>query len=120
MSISNNGHPCFPWIFGQSSANLLLSVAQIIAKTGEILAHKSDQIERSRLTLNFNLHTSSVLFSPDNHLSLPKMKYIFSQEQLVIPENVKIHIRSRIVTVEGPRGNLPLSLNHPPPTATVF
>lgn len=32
------------------------------------------------------------------------MRYIFSQEQLVIPEDVKIHIRSRIVTVEGPRG----------------
>jgi len=32
------------------------------------------------------------------------MKYIFSQEQLVVPEGVKIHIRSRIVTVEGPRG----------------
>ena len=32
------------------------------------------------------------------------MKYIFSEEQLVVPEDVKIHIRSRIVTVEGPRG----------------
>jgi ribosomal protein L6P/L9E len=32
------------------------------------------------------------------------MKYIFSQEQLVIPDDVKIHIRSRIVTVEGTRG----------------
>jgi hypothetical protein len=35
---------------------------------------------------------------------LLKMKYIFSQEQLVVPDDVKIHIRSRIVTVEGPRG----------------
>jgi len=32
------------------------------------------------------------------------MLYIYSQEQLEIPENVKIHIRSRVVTVEGPRG----------------
>jgi large subunit ribosomal protein L9e len=34
------------------------------------------------------------------------MLYIYSQEQLEIPENVKIHIRSRVVTVEGPRGRL--------------
>jgi large subunit ribosomal protein L9e len=40
------------------------------------------------------------------------MKYIFSQEQLVIPEDVKIHIRSRIVTVEGPRGKLTKDLSH--------
>ncbi|KIX04876.1 uncharacterized protein Z518_05747 [Rhinocladiella mackenziei CBS 650.93] len=40
------------------------------------------------------------------------MKYIFSQEQLVIPEGVKIHIRSRIVTVEGPRGKLTKDLSH--------
>lgn len=41
---------------------------------------------------------------PNNPQPLLKMKYIFSSEQLVIPDNVKIHIRSRIVTVEGPRG----------------
>ncbi|KAK4949781.1 60S ribosomal protein L9B [Elasticomyces elasticus] len=40
------------------------------------------------------------------------MKYIFSQEQLVIPDDVKIHIRSRIVTVEGPRGKLTKDLSH--------
>ncbi|KAJ9646174.1 uncharacterized protein PV06_02004 [Exophiala oligosperma] len=40
------------------------------------------------------------------------MKYIFSSEQLVIPDNVKIHIRSRIVTVEGPRGKLTKDLSH--------
>ncbi|KAJ9607668.1 60S ribosomal protein L9B [Cladophialophora chaetospira] len=40
------------------------------------------------------------------------MKYIFSQEQLVIPEDVKIHIRSRIITVEGPRGKLTKDLSH--------
>ncbi len=34
------------------------------------------------------------------------MLYIFSQEELKIPEGVKIHIRSRIVTVEGPRGTI--------------
>ncbi|KAF7629093.1 hypothetical protein AFLA_004433 [Aspergillus flavus NRRL3357] len=33
-----------------------------------------------------------------------KMRYIHSEERLPIPENVKIHIRSRVVTVEGPRG----------------
>jgi ribosomal protein L6P/L9E len=35
------------------------------------------------------------------------MRYIFSNELLEIPENVKIKIRSRIVTVEGPRGEIP-------------
>ncbi|KIV88330.1 hypothetical protein PV10_08022 [Exophiala mesophila] len=40
------------------------------------------------------------------------MKYIFSEEQLVVPEDVKIHIRSRIVTVEGPRGKLVKDLSH--------
>lgn len=35
------------------------------------------------------------------------MKYIFSQEQVVVPDDVKVHIRSRIVTVEGPRGAQP-------------
>ncbi|EXJ86120.1 60S ribosomal protein L9-B [Capronia coronata CBS 617.96] len=47
------------------------------------------------------------------------MKYIFSQEQLVIPEDVKIHIRSRIVTVEGPRGKLTKDLSHIAVTFTV-
>ncbi|RMZ84197.1 hypothetical protein DV738_g624, partial [Chaetothyriales sp. CBS 135597] len=40
------------------------------------------------------------------------MRYIFSQEQLVIPEGVTVHIRSRIVTVEGPRGKLTKDLSH--------
>lgn len=35
------------------------------------------------------------------------MKYIFSEEQVIVPENVKVHIRSRVVQIEGPRGNLP-------------
>jgi len=40
------------------------------------------------------------------------MKYIFTQEQLVVPEDVKISIRSRIVSVEGPRGKLTKDLSH--------
>lgn len=47
---------------------------------------------------NFNPLTSSTL-----HHS-PSMRYIFSNELLEIPEDVKIKIRSRVVTVEGPRG----------------
>ncbi|EXJ77607.1 60S ribosomal protein L9-B [Capronia epimyces CBS 606.96] len=47
------------------------------------------------------------------------MKYIFSQEQLVIPEDVKIHIRSRVVTVEGPRGKLTKDLSHIAVTFTI-
>jgi hypothetical protein len=34
----------------------------------------------------------------------PKMKYIHSQESLTVPEGVKVHIKTRIVTVEGPKG----------------
>jgi hypothetical protein len=34
------------------------------------------------------------------------MKYIHSQETLDIPEGVKVNIKARIVTVEGPRGTL--------------
>merc|ERR1711939_364521 len=51
-------------------------------------------------------------FANNNPTPLLKMKYIFSQEQLVIPDNVKIHIRSRIVSVEGPRGKLTKDLSH--------
>jgi ribosomal protein L6P/L9E len=32
------------------------------------------------------------------------MKYIHSQETLAVPEGVKVHIKTRVVTVEGPRG----------------
>ncbi|MCJ1367390.1 hypothetical protein MMC16_006523 [Acarospora aff. strigata] len=40
------------------------------------------------------------------------MKYIHSQETLTIPENVKMNIKSRIVTVEGPRGKLVKDMSH--------
>ncbi|KAI9738696.1 MAG: 60S ribosomal protein L9B [Cirrosporium novae-zelandiae] len=40
------------------------------------------------------------------------MRYIHSQEQLTIPEGVKIHIKARVVTVEGPRGKLIKDLSH--------
>ncbi|KAK2735638.1 60S ribosomal protein L9B, partial [Myotisia sp. PD_48] len=40
------------------------------------------------------------------------MRYIHSEETLKIPENVSLHIRSRIVTVEGPRGKLVKDLSH--------
>ncbi|KAI1918579.1 60S ribosomal protein L9B [Ophidiomyces ophidiicola] len=40
------------------------------------------------------------------------MRYIHSEETLKIPDNVNIHIRSRIVTVEGPRGKLVKDLSH--------
>ncbi|KAL8903966.1 MAG: hypothetical protein Q9207_003581 [Kuettlingeria erythrocarpa] len=53
------------------------------------------------------------------------MKYIHSAESLTIPENVKVHIKSRLVTVEGPRGKLVKDLSHlsvcfsQPNTATI-
>ncbi|KAF2102865.1 putative 60S ribosomal protein L9 [Rhizodiscina lignyota] len=40
------------------------------------------------------------------------MKYIHSQETLNIPDGVKVHIKTRIVTVEGPRGKLTKNLGH--------
>ncbi|KAL1990675.1 hypothetical protein VTN49DRAFT_6514 [Thermomyces lanuginosus] len=40
------------------------------------------------------------------------MRYIHSEETLPIPENVSVHIRSRVVTVEGPRGKLTKDLSH--------
>jgi len=40
------------------------------------------------------------------------MKYIHSSETLTIPEGVKVHIKSRVVTVEGPRGKLTKNLSH--------
>ncbi|KAK1764619.1 60S ribosomal protein L9 [Phialemonium atrogriseum] len=40
------------------------------------------------------------------------MKYIHSEETLLVPEGVTVHIKSRIVTVEGPRGKLTKNLNH--------
>ncbi|KAJ9660333.1 60S ribosomal protein L9B [Neophaeococcomyces mojaviensis] len=40
------------------------------------------------------------------------MRYIFSEEQVVVPDDVSMKIRSRIVTVEGPRGKLTKDLSH--------
>ncbi|PGG95339.1 hypothetical protein AJ79_10110 [Helicocarpus griseus UAMH5409] len=40
------------------------------------------------------------------------MRYIHSEETLPVPENVNIHIRSRVVTAEGPRGKLVKDLSH--------
>ncbi|KAI6786004.1 large subunit ribosomal protein L9e [Emericellopsis cladophorae] len=40
------------------------------------------------------------------------MRYIHSSETLDIPEGVKVHIKTRIVTVEGPRGKLVKDLGH--------
>ncbi|KAI7908223.1 ribosomal protein L6, alpha-beta domain-containing protein [Cokeromyces recurvatus] len=40
------------------------------------------------------------------------MKDIYKQDELVIPEGVKVSIKSRQVTVEGPRGVLTKNLRH--------
>ncbi|KAI1634342.1 ribosomal protein L6 [Biscogniauxia mediterranea] len=40
------------------------------------------------------------------------MRYIHSEETLEIPEGVKVFIKSRNVTVEGPRGKLSKDLSH--------
>merc|ERR1712149_71762 len=41
-----------------------------------------------------------------------RMRYIHSSETLDIPEGVKVHIKTRIITVEGPRGKLVKDLGH--------
>ncbi|MCJ1372365.1 hypothetical protein MMC20_003589 [Loxospora ochrophaea] len=40
------------------------------------------------------------------------MRYIHSQETLDIPDNVKVSIKSRLITVEGPRGKLVKNMAH--------
>ncbi|KAH6636682.1 ribosomal protein L6, alpha-beta domain-containing protein [Chaetomium tenue] len=40
------------------------------------------------------------------------MRYIHSEETLEVPENVKVSIKARLVTVEGPRGKLVKDLGH--------
>lgn len=40
------------------------------------------------------------------------MKHIYSNETLVVPEGVSVIIKSRIVTVTGPRGKLIKNLKH--------
>ncbi|KAH6626018.1 ribosomal protein L6, alpha-beta domain-containing protein [Chaetomium sp. MPI-SDFR-AT-0129] len=40
------------------------------------------------------------------------MRYIHSEETLEVPENVKVSIKSRLVSVEGPRGKLSKDLSH--------
>ncbi|KAK2073135.1 hypothetical protein P8C59_007438 [Phyllachora maydis] len=40
------------------------------------------------------------------------MRYIHSEETLEVPENVKVSIKSRVVSVEGPRGKLTKDLSH--------
>jgi large subunit ribosomal protein L9e len=40
------------------------------------------------------------------------MRYIHSQETLEVPKDVKVTIKSRFVTVEGPRGKLTKNLSH--------
>lgn len=40
------------------------------------------------------------------------MKDIVKDDELVIPENVKVTVKSRIIEVEGPRGKLTKNLRH--------
>ncbi|KPI42961.1 60S ribosomal protein L9-B [Cyphellophora attinorum] len=47
------------------------------------------------------------------------MRYIVSTEQITVPDDVKVKIKSRIVTVEGPRGKLVKDLSHIAVTFTI-
>merc|ERR1712054_22907 len=42
----------------------------------------------------------------------PTMRFIHEQQELPVPEGVKVNIKSRQVTVEGPRGKLYKDLSH--------
>merc|ERR1711967_87754 len=42
----------------------------------------------------------------------PTMRFIHEQQELPVPEGVKVNIKSRQVTVEGPRGKLHKDLSH--------
>jgi hypothetical protein len=96
----------------------MIAFTKILSPDGEILAFAAvaliSQFGASADTIRsisnpqsckrtFNKPTSNLLHS--KHREVFKMLYIYSQESLKIPEDVKIHIRSRLVTVEGPRGN---------------
>jgi large subunit ribosomal protein L9e len=39
-------------------------------------------------------------------------RYIHSEESLTVPEGVKVNIKARNITVEGPRGKLTKNLGH--------
>lgn len=41
-----------------------------------------------------------------------EMKDIYKEEEFDIPDGVSVNIKSRLVTVEGPRGKLTKSLRH--------
>merc|ERR1712195_236545 len=56
--------------------------------------------------------TSNSTPPPFRQIHRSKMKYIHSEETLTVPEGVKVTIKSRLVTVEGPRGKLTKNLNH--------
>jgi len=59
--------------------------------------------QRRRRQLPFDTRQSSYF---------AKMKYIHSKETLTIPDGVKVEIKTRNVTVTGPRGTLEKSLQH--------
>ena len=42
------------------------------------------------------------------------MKYIVSEQELEIPENVEVDIKSRVVNVKGPLGKLTKTFKHIP------
>merc|ERR1711900_59855 len=56
--------------------------------------------------------TSNSTPPPFRQIHRSKMKYIHSEETLTVPEGVKVTIKSRLVTVEGPRGKLVKDLSH--------
>ncbi|CEJ59112.1 Putative 60S ribosomal protein [Penicillium brasilianum] len=92
-------------------------LSEVVHKTPEsALSDAQSRDVQFRSTINSNPNFDP----PDIDNSTPsansthavKMRYIHSEERLPIPDNVKVHIRSRVVTVEGPRGKLVKDLSH--------
>ena len=42
------------------------------------------------------------------------MKYVVSEQELEIPDNVEVDIKSRVVSVKGPLGKLTKTFKHIP------
>ncbi|CAA7259863.1 unnamed protein product [Cyclocybe aegerita] len=59
-----------------------------------------------------SLHTGPpIAANPPSKLS-PKMRDVLKTEELEIPSNVEITVKSRIITVTGPRGTLTKNVRH--------
>jgi hypothetical protein len=82
------------------------------------LACSASHFQNYRSFYPFTISQSDILLprpsttTPYRTDTSDKMKAVFSAETLAIPEGVTAKIRSRVVTVTGPRGTLTKDLSH--------